>query len=187
VVSLFARERLAEDEMGFREVLQTELWKKWTTGKVLGGLVIVAGLLIGGLSIWRTVYTTHWISPQERSAAKVALAQIDGLQGLEYGSGRNLARRDIEAQEAVATAEGSERTVKDWRVYEALQTYINATWEARRGAETGDKMGSTPMRDMLARSIGWLRGSNPMPGQWIDASEADMMRALRFELHKTLD
>jgi hypothetical protein len=184
---LFVREHLAEDEMGFRGVLQTELWKKWTVGKVLAGVVIVAGLLISGHSIWRTVYTTHWISPQERSAAKVALAQIDGLQGLEYGSGRDLARSDMEAQEAVATAEDSERTVKDWRVQNALQTYIYATWEARRGDETGDKMGSAPMRDMLARSIGWLRGSSPMPGQWIDVSEADMMRALRFELHKTLE
>jgi hypothetical protein len=84
--------------MTIRELLQTEIWSKRTSRKILIGL----GIVSVGFVIW-FVADRELITPRERTVAKVALEQIEALQSFnqlsdgEYKTKYQLAEGTVDA------------------------------------------------------------------------------------------
>ena len=98
--------------MNIRELLQTELWSKRTTRKILvwSGLVFVVGFL--ALNGWHFV-EIHWLTRGERDAAKAALAEIDALQDAGPLSDEEFQVRLKAAEAKVKLAEEQPETYRD--------------------------------------------------------------------------
>jgi hypothetical protein len=61
--------------MKIRELLQTELWSKRTSRRILVGI----GILVVGFFFWCAI-EQYVLTPGERSAARAALVKVDELQ-----------------------------------------------------------------------------------------------------------
>jgi hypothetical protein len=108
--------------MKIRELLQTEIWSKRTSRKILVGF----GVVIVGVFIWKGL-DGYWITPPERNAARVALAEIDRLQN---SSGMGDAEYDAgtrEAKEKVSAVERAAWTSRDKLVAVSLLSYLTET------------------------------------------------------------
>lgn len=98
--------------MNVRKLLQTELWSKETSRKILVGVAIFTGALVVTYGIWYEV-ETHWSTDRERAAAKVALQRIDALQHADSLSNAEFKIRTDEVETALNAAEIAARTKKD--------------------------------------------------------------------------
>jgi hypothetical protein len=119
--------------MGIREVLQTEIWSKETSRKILArlrkilrGLKYVAyglGVLVVLFLIFSFVWT-HWLTTKERSADRIALAQLDALEKLDGVSDTEFDLQDKQAKEKVQIADQTAFTAKDILVANDLVSYL---------------------------------------------------------------
>ncbi|HEY4357562.1 MAG TPA: hypothetical protein VGN16_17550 [Acidobacteriaceae bacterium] len=108
--------------MTVREVLQTELWSKRTSRKILIGFGIVVAVLAVALGIER-----YWLTPSERNAGRSALAAIDGLQHAEDMSHEVFHARDLMAKNQVDVASRAAWTGRDKVVVLLLENYLVLT------------------------------------------------------------
>jgi hypothetical protein len=104
--------------MNIRELLQTEIWSKETSRKILGWIGIVLGCFATLVAV-----EYFWLTPGERLLGRAALAQIDGLQALDpesdaFDAGAKQADGMLKAATLGAW------TVRDKRVASALGAYL---------------------------------------------------------------
>jgi hypothetical protein len=97
--------------MNVHELLQTELWSKRTSWRILVGLGIATGLCLVGFVSWNE-YEVHWLTSGEREASRAALAEIDSME--DAGS---LSDRAWEArkQQVKTKIEATKKEVRTYR------------------------------------------------------------------------
>jgi len=112
--------------MTLRDALQTELWSKQTSRKILkvGGISFAALLLTGVIVAWAEL---KWITPPERSAARAALTQIEHLRQAGGISEDEYNTLKGNADGTVQKAEGAAWTVRDKSVAISLHGYLFLT------------------------------------------------------------
>jgi hypothetical protein len=140
--------------MKFRELLQTELWSKETSRKILEptrrilfwiipsrkNLVrigIVLGVLVVVLGAVFAVELS-WLTSGERKAATVAMVQINALQDFDSISMDDANTRCKQTWEAVRTSEHVSWTLRDHHVAFFLSDYLWMTeqdWKEKREIE----------------------------------------------------
>jgi hypothetical protein len=158
--------------MKIRELLQTELWSKRTSRKVLVGFGIVLGVVIAGSVLW-SVVDRNWITPGERSAARIALGKLDALQdaGLmntkEFVVWAKLAGNKVDAARQVA------RTTRDRMIVAELMNFQSAVVANQAMAQ----------RQVLAQQ----HNSRREPGQWMQGFAIAGIGFDSSKLHKALD
>jgi hypothetical protein len=163
--------------MKIRELLQTEIWSKRTTRWILVGIVVGYGLiLLGGLA-WNQV-ELHWLTPGERSAARLALGQIEALQNDGSLSDPEFETRVSQVQAQVKAASDAAKTYRDHFVEMRLGSYfVSVTWERRKIrreylAAQGHPSTGKPNREFEEK---------------IDATMKSWRNTDRLALHKELD
>jgi hypothetical protein len=163
--------------MKVRELLQTELWGKRTSRKILVGIVVVMGLFYGGAFVWNQV-ELHWLTTGERTAARSALWQIEALQNDGSLSDSEFDTRAKELQTQVKAAQDAAKTYRDHFVEMRLDSYLlSVMWERRK----------------IEREHFATQG-HPAPGkpdrefeEKIDATIGSWKFTDRLALHKELD
>jgi hypothetical protein len=107
--------------MKIRELLQKEIWSKRTSRKILigFGITVVVVVVLSAVD-------GHWITPPERHAARVALAQIDVLQNSKEMSDAEYDVGTRRAKESVDKAEHAAWTSRDKSIAVALFFYLAA-------------------------------------------------------------
>jgi hypothetical protein len=160
-------------KMKVRELLQIELWSKRTSRKICIGI----GIVFIGFGFW--IWTDqHWLTPGERSAAKEALAQIDGLQDFAPLSDQDFDVREKQAEAKVEAAKHAAVTQRDKGLAFDLEVYLGET---------------TIDRDEVRRALlFWERhlpvgGSTTEFGKKLNLSGTELRTLTRLELHKALD
>ena len=108
--------------MTLHELLQTELWSKKTTRKILIVLAAVVCVCLAWMAVEQ-----HWLTPGERRAGRQALAQIDSLQ--EFGNLGNevFEARVKETREQIDAANRAALTNRDRGVARTLGFYLDLT------------------------------------------------------------
>ena len=102
--------------MGTRELLQTEIWSKGTTLRILFGVLIVIALSIFSLKAWRA-FQYYWLTNGERTAARIALQRIDEVRTAnaasyeEFDAMLRPEKKEIAAANAAAVTERDQITV----------------------------------------------------------------------------
>jgi hypothetical protein len=145
--------------MKVRELLQTEIWSKETSRKVLAKvrkvllrISIVVGILVVVLGIVLAVEMS-WLTAGERKVATAALAETDAMQNLVQASGSDFEARDQHAKEMVAAADRASLTLRDKSVAFDLSYYLSETEMARRDIEMRVLM----QQKKIHRSDEWLK------------------------------
>jgi len=124
--------------MGIREVLQTEIWSKETSRKILAKVWKIAkyaGISIGVVFVALALFVfvwTHWLTAKEHRLGKTALAQIDELQNFE---GMNDVEFDAQVNRAEVKVDATNTavlTAKDNEVAVILRFYLDQIKWARK-------------------------------------------------------
>ena len=119
--------------MKVRELLQTELWSKETSRKILGranGVLVRVGIVLGILVVAIGVLllvAVFPLTPGERNAARTALAQVDTLQDFGSNRGEDFDSRADKARRCVEAAEKAAWTGHDKNVSNMLSEYLFLT------------------------------------------------------------
>jgi hypothetical protein len=147
--------------MGIREVLQTEIWSKETSRKILArmwkifvGLEYVGiglGVVLAGVVLWFVV-STHWLTERERAKGKIALVQVDALQNFDGVNDSDFNVRSQQAQEKVDDALNAAFTVKDRVTAFYLDYYLHEVDSMRRHEMWQKRMKSLPTDRRQERS-----------------------------------
>jgi hypothetical protein len=119
--------------MNVRKLLQTELWSKRTTRKILVivGIVFgIAAVIYGGLY----AFEKFWLSPGERSAGKVLLQEIDNLQSVSPES-QEFEAGVLEAKKQLELAKNAGITLRDDQIATLLDLYLSDTEMKRSDLE----------------------------------------------------
>jgi len=163
--------------MNIRELLQIEIWSKRTSRKILVGFGVVFGTAVVGFA-GLYVVERYWLTPGERSSAKAAMAQIDGLQDFSSLSDEDFDAREKRAEAKVEDAKHAAVTKRDDWIALDLSFYLDETQSDKR--EIGEAL------------IFWQRHlpggtAKTELGKKLDLSGTELRTLTRFELHKILD
>jgi hypothetical protein len=127
--------------MKVRELLQTEIWSKETSQKVLARVrkvLVRVGIVVGILVVvlgFVLAVEMSWLTSRERKVASAGLAEIDAMQNLMQASGSDFGARDQHAKELVEAADRASWTLRDKSVAFDLSYYLSETEMARRDTE----------------------------------------------------
>ena len=117
--------------MEIRELLPSRIESKKAARRILVGVGIALGVLVAGFGL---VYLLewYWVTPGERNAGRLVLAQIDGLQDFD-----SISREDFEAKEKglsekLNAARSAAWTLRDKGVYSESFAYLLVTESERR-------------------------------------------------------
>jgi hypothetical protein len=163
--------------MKVRKLLRYEIWSKETSRKILVGIGIIfvslIGVLYGGYEI-----DLHWLTRAERSAAKIALVQIDGLEDSGPMTLEEFETRSKQVEASVSAADRAARTLKDQLVEMQLGLYLMSV--------EGERDDALSRQLIQQRHLTFGRPETPD-----EARMKSMMRELkeqhRAALHKELD
>jgi hypothetical protein len=175
--------------MGIREVLQTEIWSKETSRKILAGLRkilgvmkyvgLVLGVVVVGVVLWAWIWT-HWLTAKERNAGSVALVQVDALQNFDGMSDADFDAKVKLAQEKVDAANHAVLTEKDNEVAGTLWFYLDQIKFTRlRQKRMHEVLNSHPE---YARTDRYRESDLKM-----EKSERDYIKIWRDSAHELLD
>jgi hypothetical protein len=106
--------------MGTRKLLQTEIWSKRNTRKILVGL----GIIAAGFGVWHEI-SLRWLTPGERKTARVALAQTDTLQNSDSLSDQEFGARAKLSIKSFGDAERAAWTTRDRAIVGKLRGYLS--------------------------------------------------------------
>jgi hypothetical protein len=159
--------------MKVRELLQTELWSKRASQKILVGIGIVFGLLIAWYLVERCVLT-----PGERAAARTALAQIDGMQNVNSFSDEDFSARDAQAQRQVEVVQQAGWTRRDKAIGSRLSAYLGLTEIDRESFKNMKELGQGHNSQSY---------SNEKLGEEIDSMGKKSRLMVRLSLHNAPD
>ncbi len=98
--------------MSFREILKTELWSERTSRRILLVLGFVV-VLIFAVNEIRGLVNAYWLTHRERQMARIALQQIDSLQGADSLSDEDFNNRVQQVQVRIDEAEKAAWTTRD--------------------------------------------------------------------------
>jgi Tfp pilus assembly protein PilE len=98
--------------MKIRELLQTEIWSKDASRKVLFGLIVATVIAVIGWKAWQS-YQYNWLSTGERSKARAALQQIENFRKVDSEDYRDLEAGYQPVKKAIAEAESAAVTERD--------------------------------------------------------------------------
>ena len=118
--------------MKVRELLQTEIWSKETSRKILRRVwrivrpvAVVSGVLVLLLTV-AFVLEWYWLTSGERKTGRTALAKIEELEQLERNSSGEFDAMNSQAKAMVRVADQNAWTLRDRRAVNALEIY---RWE----------------------------------------------------------
>jgi hypothetical protein len=157
--------------MKFRELLQTELWSKRTTRKILVGI----GIVFAGFFAWAAV-DEHWISPEEHKAGREALVQIESLKKIDSEKDKDLELGVQQAQQKIEAAKNAAWTTRDTFLTLDLSMYLLMTEVDRKAPVIREKLLQGKASDSRQRILEKFVSTNT-------ESEAQ----LSARLHKELD
>jgi hypothetical protein len=106
--------------MQVRELLQTEIWSKRTSRRIL---VVIGIIAFVGFSFFEI--DGHWISWAERKTARAALTEIDALQSFGSMSEAEYKERLSHAKGTVEAADKAGWTRRDLAVSSLLSAYLS--------------------------------------------------------------
>src|SRR6266567_3619385 len=125
--------------MNVREFLQTEIWSKETsrkilqrTWRILRPVAVVSGVLVLLLAVVFAV-EWYWLTSGECNAGRTALAKIEELEQLERNSSGNFDATNGQAKALVTVAEQRAWTLRDRRTSSLLEVY---RWELEMDHES---------------------------------------------------
>jgi hypothetical protein len=167
--------------MKFRELLQTEIWSKRTSQKIIFWAGIVFVIASVGFGAWHFV-EVNWLTPWERSAGRVALTQIDALQDAGPLSDQEFEIRWKQAKEKVQAADGAAVTYRDNSIQMDLYWYFAGVELERSKVQNKKRTDELVQQGRIRR---WDRDEES--DKKIDAVLNDLNRARRAALHKELD
>ena len=173
--------------MKVRELLQTELWSKETSRKILKriwrilkpvsiGLGLVLALLFGFYEV-----EVHWLTSGEKQAGRTALAQVEKLEALRYCKCEQFAVANGEAKKAVQGSRGKAWTLRDRSLAEWLEFY---RWQIE--TENADDLRDAQVAEFVAQRHLPLH-LNPQFEEKHRALVKEEFRLIRSSLHKELD
>jgi hypothetical protein len=163
--------------MKVRELLQIEIWSKKTTRKILIVSGIVLGIAAVGLGVLYEV-NLRWLTTRERNAAKVALAEIDGLQDFAPLSDQDFDTKDKQAKAEVEAATNAAVTQRDdWLAFQ-LDIFLSET--------EGDRDEVRMAVIMWERHLPAKNATTDF-GKKMNLSGTELRSLTRAELHKLLD
>jgi hypothetical protein len=159
--------------MKVRELLQTELWSKRTTRRIL--VVLVVAVIAFGV-----VFTVEvkWTSAGERSAARLALAELDALRKFDSGNYEGFAKKTFQADKMIDAADQAAWTLRDERIVRELRSYSDWIQFTANVAET---------RRIEKRVPGGKTDADQVQDQSTDAINGMVGELGSGTLHKVLD
>ncbi len=158
--------------MKFRKFLRTEVWSNRTSRKIIVGFGISLGVVISGFVLW-SVVDRNWITPGERSAAKVALGKLDAFQNAGFLNDKEFVVWAKLVVRRVEDAHQAARTTRDRKIVAALMSY-QFTIVANHAFQK---------KQVLSQQ----QDSNRKPGQWMQGFALSGIDYDSRELHKALD
>jgi len=167
--------------MEIREILQTEIWSKQTSRKILVGLMYLGiglGVVFLGFVLWFWIWT-HWLTAKERSAGKTALAQVEALQNLAAASDIEFDEQDRLAQEKVDAANKAVLTAKDNEIAITLSICLDELRMMRRDKKMQERLDSLSANTRSEHS--------KVVDSRTEAVERDAIKNLEGVLHELLD
>ena len=115
--------------MNVRELLQTEIWSKETSRKILRRtwrivrpVAVVSGILVLLLAVVFAV-EWYWLTSGERKAGRTALAKIEELEQLEWNASDGFDAMDSQVKASVTVAEQTAWTLRDRNASGMLELY----------------------------------------------------------------
>ena len=159
--------------MKVRELLQIEIWSKRTTRRILVGIGVAVGLICTWIAA-----ELYWITPGERNAARIGIAQIDSIQNLDSISDEDFDAWDKQAVEKVEAARLAARTIRDERIADALYGYLSAIEVGRSNVK---------MRKLMQERHVPIKDSQQKLDDEIDSTGKQVTQFLRSVLHRALD
>ncbi len=157
--------------MKIRELLQTEIWSKRTTWKILVGV----GIVIAGCLAWAAV-EEHWISPGEHKAGRQALAQIEALKKIDPEKDKDFELGVQQAKRKIETAKKAAWTTRDTFLTLDLSMYLLMTEVDRKSPGIREKLLQGKALDSGQRLFEKLKSTS-----------AELNAQLSVRLHKELD
>jgi len=158
--------------MKYRELLRTEVWSNKATRKIYVGFGIFLGVVIAGAVLW-SIGDRNWITPGERSAAKVALGKLDALQDVGFLNDKEFAVWAKLVARRVDDAHQAARTTRDRKIVAALMSY-QSTVVANHAFQK---------KQVLSQQ----QNSSRKPGQWMQGFALSGIDYDSRELHEALD
>jgi hypothetical protein len=162
--------------MKIRELLQTEIWSKRTSRKILVVTGIVLGILALGIGSLYEV-NERWLTPREKSLAKAAFAQIDALQDVASFSDEDFDAKSKDAEAKVKAAQQAAMTVRDEQIAFVLDGY--------RG-EIEDERDNIKMQKLMQERHVPIKSSGRSFEETLN-TQVEVAKFLRSVLHRTLD
>ena len=164
--------------MKVRELLQTEIWSKRTTRKLLKAFVAtVVGLAVVIAVFAGWVYVeAHWLTRGEREAAKSALLLLDSLQSqfsqLDQG---DFETAEQKAQQAIDSARQAAWTSRDMDVCGNLRHYLQEIALDRHAIRFDKEWQKRPMDRAKSNYLRFI------------SSEVEVRHTMSVSLHSVLD
>jgi len=158
--------------MNIRELLRTEVRSNKWLRKILVGFGTFLGIVIAGSVLWSAV-DRNWITPGERSAAKVALGKLDALQDVGFLNDKEFVVWTKLVARRVEDAHLAARTTRDRKIAAALMGY-QFTIVANHASQK---------KQVLSQQ----QDSSRKPGQWMQGFALSGIDYDSRELHKALD
>jgi hypothetical protein len=176
--------------MNVRELLQTEIWSKESSRKILRRtwrivrpLVVLSGVLVLLLAVVFAV-EWFWLTSEERKAGRTALAEIEGMEQLERNRTGNFDAMNSKAKALVRVADQKAWTLRDRRTSNLLEIY-------RWGLETEheDRLRESQIRQIEKEKHLELPADHEYREleEESRASQAQVLNSWRSLLHKELD
>ena len=163
--------------MSIRELLQTEVWGKRTSRKILVWFGVVVAVVVVGYVLWGAL-SWHWLTPGERNAARAALVQLDALQNSGSLNNEEFSARAKQAERGMDNAFRAAWTTRDRMIVGKLMGYqldiVVKRMQMRRQALPEQR--KTPLTD-----------SDRKLNELMIASGINVNGSDRLELHKVLD
>jgi hypothetical protein len=134
--------------MELRALLQTEIWSKRTSRKLMVGF----GIIGVAIAVW---YQTdrHWLTPGERNAGRQAFSSIEALQSFGTMNDNEYETRISEARGKVDAAKQAVWTSRDRSIARVLDGYLMLTDMERSDQKLWAELsGSTNQRVKVALS-----------------------------------
>jgi hypothetical protein len=176
--------------MNVRELLQTEIWSKETSRRILRRVwrivkpvAMVFTVLVLLLAVVVAV-EWYWLTSGERKAGRTALAKIEELQQLDIDPTGDFDAMNSQAKALVRVADQKARTLRDRRVSTLLEIY---RWELE--TEHEDRLRELQIRQIEKERQ--LELPADRESQELEeksrASQAQVLNSWRSLLHKEMD
>ena len=108
--------------MKIRELLRQEIWSKASSQKIFVAFgILIFVVVLGGYSV--IGISEHWLTPCERTAARMALAELDSPRQSGSLSNKDFSARTKLAEGSVDEASGAARTRRDRKIVADLMAY----------------------------------------------------------------